>query len=264
MAITQTLKTILVDQQYPVLTVTLNRPEVANAMNLRMVKELMLVMNLVVDEQYRVLVIQGSQGNFCAGGDIKDMQTAGEDPKALAALNRAFGLMIERANKLPAVVICSLHGAVLGGGLGLVCVSDVAIADNTARFAMPETSLGIIPAQIAPFVVQSIGLTAARRIALLGSEITAWQASQLGLIHQLVSDPRNLKQELKKLINQALTCAPQANQTTKALLHAVSEHDMEKQLDQAAIDFAAAVNGEGKEGAAAFMEKRAPKWKTSI
>lgn len=263
MAITQTLETILVDQQYPVLTVTLNRPEVANAMNLRMVKELMLAMNLVVDENYRVLVIQGAQGNFCAGGDIKDMQSSGGDPEALAELNRAFGLMIEKANKLPAVVITSLQGAVLGGGLGLVCVSDVAIADSTAKFAMPETSLGIIPAQIAPFVVQSIGLTAVRRMALLGIQITAWQASQLGLIHQLVTDPRALKQHLVKLINQALTCAPQANQTTKALLHAVSEHPMDKLLDQAAVDFAAAVTGEGREGASAFMEKRAPKWKTS-
>lgn len=259
MAIEQ-LQTILVEKQFPVLTVTLNRPSVANAMNLLMVQELMRVMSLVENERYRVLVIQGAQGNFCAGGDIKDMQSAGGDAQALAELNRSFGLMIEKANKLPAVVICLLQGAVLGGGFGLACVSDVAIADCSAKFALPETSLGIIPAQIAPFVVQRIGLTATRRLALLGVRINAEQALQLGLIHQLAIDGNDLQQQLALSIKLARKCAPKANQTTKAMLHAVAEQPMDTLLDKAAKDFASAVVGEGREGALAFMQKRSPKW----
>ena len=104
------------------------------------------------------------------------MQSALGNPRVLTELNRAFGLMIEKANKLPAVVICLLQGAVLGGGFGLACISDLAIADSSAKFALPETSLGIIPAQIAPFVVERIGLTATRRLALLGIRIDAQQA----------------------------------------------------------------------------------------
>jgi isohexenylglutaconyl-CoA hydratase len=252
--------TLIVEVCFPVLTVTLNRPNVANAMNLQMVSELTQVMEKVASEQYRILVIQGSNNNFCAGGDIKDMQATKGDAKALTELNRAFGLMIEKANTLPAVVICLLDGAVLGGGFGLACVSDVAIATTNAVFALPETSLGIIPAQIAPFVVERIGLTQTRRLALVGNRIDGEQALRLGLIHQLAVDTGDLKKQLTKTISLILKCAPNANKTTKALLHQVSQQAMNTLLDQAAIDFSAAVAGEGREGAAAFMQKRSPNW----
>jgi isohexenylglutaconyl-CoA hydratase len=252
--------TLIIEGSFPVLTVTLNRPKVANAMNLQMVSELMQIMAKVENEHYRVLVIQGCDGNFCAGGDIKDMQATKGDAKALTELNRAFGLMIEKANTLPAVVICLLEGAVLGGGFGLACVSDVAIATNTAKFALPETSLGIIPAQIAPFVVERIGLTQARRLALVGNRIDGEQALRLGLVHQLAIDNLDMTKQLNQTITSILKCAPNANQTTKALLHQVSKQPMQVLLDQAAVDFASAVAGEGREGAAAFMQKRAPNW----
>ncbi len=252
--------TLIIEACFPVLTVTLNRPEVANAMNLQMVSELTQVMEKVENEKYRVLVIQGSNSNFCAGGDIKDMQATKGDAKALTELNRAFGLMIEKANTLPAVVICLLDGAVLGGGFGLACVSDVAIATTNASFALPETSLGIIPAQIAPFVVERIGLTQTRRLALVGNRIDGEQALRLGLIHQLAVDTDDLSKQLAKTVSLILKCAPNANKTTKALLQQVSQQPMSSLLDQAAIDFSAAVAGEGREGAAAFMQKRAPNW----
>lgn len=255
-------QTLLIDDSFPVLTVTLNRPNVANAMNLQMVNELMQVMSYVEKKQYRVLVLQGANHNFCAGGDIKDMQVTRGDSAALTELNRAFGIMIEKANTLPAVVICLLQGAVLGGGFGLACVSDVAIADVSTKFALPETSLGIIPAQIAPFVVQRIGLTATRRLALLGLCIDAAQALQLGLIHQIANEYNDLQQQLTKAIALVLKCAPQANKTTKVLLHAVAEQvqPLAVLLDQAAVDFASAVNKEGQEGTAAFMQKRPANW----
>lgn len=259
-SILDTAQSLQIDAQFPVITVTLNRPKVANAMSLKMVEELMSVMKLVELEQYRVLVLQGSGHNFCAGGDIKDMQNAVGDEEALQRLNRAFGLMIEKANKLPAVVICLLQGAVLGGGFGLACISDVAIADGSATFALPETSLGLIPAQIAPFVVQRVGLTAARRLALLGIRIKSEEALRLGVIHQLATDHDDLVLQAKKSVALALKCAPKANRMTKALLHDVSEQPLERLLDIAAVDFALSVGGEGREGAAAFMQKRAPKW----
>lgn len=252
--------TLVLETQFPVLKVTLNRPDVANAMNLQMVNELMQVMEDVETQQYRVLVIRGANGNFCAGGDIKDMQSAKGDQGALIDLNRKFGLMIERANKLPAVVVCLLQGAVLGGGFGLACISDVAIAESSTRFALPETSLGIIPAQIAPFVVQRIGLTATRRMALLGVRINAEQALAMGLVHQLAEDEDDLAEQLTKTIKLALKCAPQANQITKALLHDVADVPMSELLDNAAINFAKAVANEGREGGKAFIEKRSPNW----
>lgn len=254
------LETLLVDEQSGVLTVTLNRPKIANAMNLVMVNELSQVMDYVVKTKVRVLVLQGAAGNFCAGGDIKDMQASRGDSAALAKLNRAFGLMIEQANTLPCVVICALQGAVLGGGFGLACVSDVAICDNSTKFAMPETSLGILPAQIAPFVVKRIGLTAARRLALLGLRIASEEALAIGLIHQVAADEEDLQRQVSQAIAAALNCAPQATQMTKALLHNVGQVEMSELLDQAAKDFATSVAKEGIEGATAFAQKRKPNW----
>lgn len=256
----QEFETISINDQHPILRVTLNRPKLANAMNLEMVNELMAVMDKVANEEYRVLVITGAAGNFCAGGDIKDMQSAGKDPRALMELNRAFGHLITKADHLPAAVICGLEGAVLGGGFGLACVSDLAIATTSAQFGLPETSLGIIPAQIAPFVVKRIGLTQARRLALFGNRIKAKEAVDLGLIHQQVEDAEELSEQIEKFIKLALKCAPQASRATKALIHSVESEPLNPLLDQAAVDFAAAVMGEGREGAAAFMQKRAPAW----
>lgn len=260
----QTLE--IIDQQ-PLLTVRLNRPALANAMSLEMVTELVAVMEAVKNSGHRVLLIEGAGDHFCAGGDIKDMQNTGGDPQKLRDFNRAFGHMIEAADQLPLVVICSLKGAVMGGGFGLACVSDYAVASHSARFALPETSLGIIPAQIAPFVVKRIGLTQARRLALLGQKIGAAEALSLGLIHQLAETEEQHQQLIQQGIQSALKCAPQATANTKALLHAVNnsvDTDHGKTvtalLDQAADDFASAVINEGREGARAFMEKRQPHW----
>ena len=260
----QTLE--IIDQQ-PLLTVRLNRPTFANAMSLEMVMELVAVMETVKSSGHRVLLIEGAGDHFCAGGDIKDMQNAGGDTKKLRDFNRAFGHMIETADQLPVVVICSLKGAVMGGGFGLACVSDYAIAEQGARFALPETSLGIIPAQIAPFVVKRIGLTQARRLALLGQKISAAEALSLGLVHQLADSDEHHQQLIQQGIQSALKCAPQATANTKALLHAVNNsvdtengQSVSQLLDQAAEDFAAAVGNEGREGARAFMEKRQPNW----
>lgn len=166
---------------------TLNRPAQRNAMSLQMVDEIRRAANRAVMQQQRILVIRGSEANFCAGGDIKDMQNAGGDSAALEAFNRAYGEMLVELEQLPLIVICVLEGAVLGGGFGLACISDLAIASDNCQMGMPETSLGIIPAQIAPFVVKRIGLTQARRFALFGQRIDYQQALNLGLVHEAVS-----------------------------------------------------------------------------
>ncbi|KZZ46171.1 enoyl-CoA hydratase [Thalassolituus sp. HI0120] len=265
--LTQHFNTLEIVDQKPLLTIRLNRPQLANAMSLEMVTELVTVMDAVKNSGHRVVLLEGAGDHFCAGGDIKDMQSAGGDSQKLRDFNRAFGHMIETADQLPAVVICSLKGAVMGGGFGLACVSDYAVADESTRFALPETSLGIIPAQIAPFVVKRMGMTQARRLALLGQKIGAEEALHLNLIHQLAHSDEQQRELIQQGIQSALKCAPQATAQTKALLHAVNNSvdtengkTVSKLLDQAADNFAAAVVSEGREGASAFMEKRKPNW----
>lgn len=265
------LETLALREDQGVLHVTLNRPQVRNAMSLQMVRELMATFEQASQsDTIRAVVLRGAEGNFCAGGDIKDMANARtamgkstSDP--FRELNREFGRMITLANQVPVTVIAVIEGAVLGGGFGLACVSDIALAHEGARFGLPETGLGIPPAQIAPFVVKRIGLTQARRLALLGARFDGREALRLGLVHECHDDTEALEEALENTISQMKRCAPGANAVTKKLLlEADTTSDpaaLERLLDQAADDFARAVQGaEGQEGTMAFMQKRQPKW----
>ncbi|MDH4654257.1 MULTISPECIES: isohexenylglutaconyl-CoA hydratase [unclassified Pseudomonas] len=246
-----------------VLHVTLNRPDSRNAMSLAMVEELRAVLAAVhSDASVRAVVLRGAGGHFCAGGDIKDMasaRAAGSD--AYRDLNRAFGSLLEEAQAQPQALITVLEGAVLGGGFGLACVSDIAIALAGAQFGLPETSLGILPAQIAPFVVKRIGLTQARRLALTAARFDGREALRLGLVHFAEADTEALEQRLAESLEQVRRCAPGANARTKALLLATENEPLGPLLDSAAEQFAAAVTGaEGTEGTMAFVQKRKPTW----
>lgn len=251
----------------PALHIMLNRPESRNAMSLIMVRELTAVFEQIANEPaIRAVVLRGAGGHFCAGGDIRDMAAARsakteEEQNPFRDLNRAFGQMVQQVNESPQLVIAVLEGAVMGGGFGLACVSDVAIARDTARFAMPETSLGIIPAQIAPFVVERIGLTQTRRLALLGLRIDGNEAQQLGIVHHVEDNDSEIDAQVADTLKQITRCAPHATAATKALLHRVGKESMTRLLDSAADQFACAVRSdEGAEGTIAFMQKRPPAW----
>ena len=251
------MNTLLLEPHNGVLHITLNRPQSRNAMSLEMVNELHGVLTQL-DGHTRAVVISGAGGHFCAGADVKDLVSAGNQ---LAALNRAFGSLMQAVEALPQVVIVVLQGAVLGGGFGLACVSDIAIADHKAQFGLPETSLGLLPAQIAPFVVKRIGLTQARRLALTAARFDGIEAQRLGVVHFTEHDPQALAQRLDEVLGDVLRCAPGANARTKALLLASVEQPLGPLLDQAAQWFAEAVNGEeGIEGTQAFVHKRKPSW----
>lgn len=251
------MNTLLLEPHNGVLHITLNRPECRNAMSLAMVNELRSVL-AQLDSQTRAVVISGAGGHFCAGADVKDLVTAGNQ---LQALNRAFGSLLQAVEAVPQVVIVVLQGAVLGGGFGLACVSDIAIADHQAQFGLPETSLGLLPAQIAPFVVKRIGLTQARRLALTAARFDGVEAEQLGVVHFTERDPQALAERVDEVLSQVLKCAPGANTRTKALLLASVDEPLETVLDRGAQWFAEAVKSEeGIEGTQAFVQKRKPKW----
>ncbi|MGF0242641.1 enoyl-CoA hydratase/isomerase family protein [Rhodococcus sp. IEGM1300] len=256
-------QTLLLESHNGVLHVTLNRPESRNAMSLQMVVELRAVLAAVRDDRtVRALVIGGAGGHFCAGGDIKDMASArAQGTTAYRDLNRVFGALLQEVQHAPQVVITVLQGAVLGGGFGLACVSDVALADHQAQFGLPETSLGLLPAQIAPFVVQRIGLTQARRLALTAARFDGTQAKRLGLVHFVEHDAQGLAERLDEVLAHVLCCAPEANALTKKLLLASAGQPSDGLLDEAAEWFGQAVNGtEGIEGTMAFVQKRKPRW----
>ncbi|OGI62401.1 MAG: enoyl-CoA hydratase [Candidatus Muproteobacteria bacterium RBG_16_60_9] len=263
-------QTLQLDLKGPHLHVTLNRPESRNALTEEMVRELLAVIDAITDDRdVRSVVLRGAGGTFCSGGDIKGFQTsfsapapAGGERDPIAANNRRFGEFMTRMNSLPQTVVAVVEGSAFGGGLGLVCVSDVAICHADTRFAISETGLGIPPAQIAPFIAQRIGLTQARRLALTGERFDGREAGRLGLVHFVCDDTAALEQRLAQVLENIGRCAPGANAATKAILLASTEQPLAQVLDDAAQAFADALRGpEGGEGVNAYLEKRRPAWR---
>lgn len=263
-------QTLKLTQEKGTLFLILNRPQVRNAMSLEMVIELCELFDAIEkDSTIRTIVIRGEGQHFCAGADIKDLAQAREhmttdptDPNnPIFKLNRAFGHLMTKANQSSKTLICVLEGAVLGGGFGLAAVSDIALSLEDARFGLPETGLGVIPAQIAPFVVLRIGLTQTRYLALTGTRFNGLEAARIGLVHLTAKNTVELEAQLQQILQQVNRCAPQANATTKKIMLKVGSAPLEQLLDEAALDFSCAAQGvEGREGTLAFLENRTPSW----
>lgn len=261
------LQTLRLNQQGPILHVFLNRPEVRNAMSEQMLNELISVFQTIADNQsIRAVVLRGAGGSFCAGADLKDMTALRLKAAELgtndmyARFNRGFGTMIDIVNHAPQIVVAVLEGAVLGGGFGLACVSDIALSLDSTTFGLPETGLGVIPAQIAPFIVQRLGLTQARRYALLGNRFKGQEAVKVGLVHESFATVEQLDAALLQVLDQIKRTAPNASRVTKAILHRVGHEPLHTLLDDVAVKFAEAATSEGLEGTLAFVEKRLPNW----
>ena len=249
-----------------VLHLTLNRPEARNAMSLRMVTELQQALAAAeASDALRVVVLRGAGGHFCAGGDLKDMAAArvkaplpGED--ALASVNAQFGALCVAYSRTPLAVVAVLEGTVMGGGFGLACVADVALAAESVAFRLPETSLGVVPAQIAPYLVERIGYSQAKRLAVSGAKIGAAAALAIGLVHE-VHAADALDTALASVLDSILQCAPDAVAQTKRLVAMARFTPAADLVVEAAAVFSRAVQGpEGIEGTTAFLHKRRPNW----
>ena len=256
-----------------VLEITLNKPESRNAMSLIMVAELMQALadahaSANGSDAVRVVVVRGAGGHFCAGADLKDMAAArmralqgtadGSDP--IAEVNAQFGQMCAAFANSPLAIVVVLEGTVMGGGLGLACVADVAIASETASFRLPETALGVVPAQIAPFLVERLGYSQAKRLAVTGGRLDAAAALRIGLVHQQVASA-DLQNALDAVLADILNCAPAALAATKALMAKARLQAPASLVQEAAAVFSSAAQGpEGTEGMGAFLQKRKPSW----
>jgi isohexenylglutaconyl-CoA hydratase len=274
MAVCETLAT---RREGAVLHVTLNRPESRNAMSLRMVQELQTVLQQA--EQggtVRVLVLRGAGGHFCAGGDLKDMATARmramQAPTAsaqgapiadpVAEVSARFGELCVAYANTPLALVAVTEGTVMGGGFGLACVADVTLACSTAVFRLPETSLGVVPAQIAPFLVERLGYSQAKRLAVTGGRLAAAEALRIGLVHS-VHEPDQLDEALTTVLADILACAPGALAATKALIAKARWSPAAELVVHAGAVFSHAVqSSEGMEGTTAFLQKRKPNWVT--
>ncbi len=257
---------ILACQDGPVLHLALNRPEARNALSLTMLAELRAALAAAeAGGQARVVVLRGAGGHFCAGADLKDTasaraRAAEQGAPALQAYNAEFGHLCGAFARSPLATVAVLEGAVMGGGFGLACAVDVALAGSTVNFRLPETSLGVIPAQIAPYLIERIGIAQARRLSVTGARVDGAAALAIGLVHELHA-PEALDAALARLLGEILQCAPGALAATKALLAQAALQPPQAMIEPAARVFAeAALGEEGVEGVLAFLQKRKPKW----
>lgn len=255
---------LLTERRGAVAVVTLNRPEVRNAFDDALISRLALAIGeLEKDPSIRVVVLAGAGSAFCAGADLNWMKRmAGYGYEENLADARALAAMLKSLDRLSKPTIARVHGPAYAGGVGLVAACDIAIGAPEAEFCLTEVKLGLSPATISPYVVRALGERAARRYFLTGERFGAEEAQRLGLL-QLVSRPGELDAALDGVLKQLLQGGPQAHRKIKDLISAVSRGGpvADGLIEDTARRIAEIrVSPEGKEGIAAFLEKRKPAW----
>lgn len=245
--------------------VTLARPEVHNAFDASVIAELRAAFAALAREDatsVRAVVLAGDGPSFCAGADIAWMRAAttldveGNEQDAMAMAD-----MFEAIDTCPVPVIARVHGAALGGGMGLCAVADIVIAESGARFGFTETRLGILPAVIAPFVVAKIGESHARALFPGGRRFDAVRAQRIGLVHEVVEGEAALDAAVEGAIADVLAAGPTAARAAKAVIREVRGlgHGSAK-WHTARVIARQRVSAEAREGFVAFDEKRRPAW----
>jgi methylglutaconyl-CoA hydratase len=252
-----------VEQRGAVCWLWLNRPEVRNAFNDTLVSDISAAFaDVEAAAETRVVVVAARGPSFCAGADLNWM-------RSMAALNHAdnhadalkVARMFHAVHSCSRPVIGRVQGDAFGGGVGLAAACDIVVAANAASFILSEVKLGLLAATISPHVVRAMGARHAARYMLTAEKFDAARALELGLVHE-VAEPEALDAQVDRLVQQLLAASPAALAATKRLLADVVEAPMDDVLLAATAKCIAdaRVSAEGREGIAAFLEKRAPAW----
>lgn len=243
-------------------TITLNRPERHNAFDDRLLRELHAAIRAYRDDdQVRVVVLAAAGRSFCAGADLTWMQrtaACSEEENYRDAL--AMAEFFAELATLPKPTLAAVQGVAFGGGVGLVAACDIAIATESARFALSEVKIGLVPAVISPYLIRAIGERQTRRFGLTGEPFTAREARDVGLVHTVVA-AEELAAEIERICTLLLANGPAAMAAVKSRLLATSAEILrEQKRDTARCIAEIRGSAEGREGVAAFLEKRKPLW----
>ena len=252
---------LLVEKKDGVARVTLNRPEVRNAFDDALIKQLHEnFLSLGEDKAIRVVILAGNGPAFCAGADLNWMKRmAGYDYAANLRDAQALADMLAALDRMPKPTIARVHGPAFAGGTGLVAACDIAVGTSEAKFCFSEAKLGLSPATISPHVIRAIGERAARRYFLTAEVFDAEEAHRIGMLTILTE---RIDETLDGLLVHLLAGGPEAMKKIKELVRAVSSRPLDDALvaDTAQRIAEIRVSAEGKEGIASFLEKRKPSW----
>lgn len=241
-----------------VTTVTLNRPDKRNALNVPLLEQLgAAIATATADPSQRILVLRGAGPVFCAGLDLAEAGQPGFAERSAVLVGDALRALA--TSRLMSIAV--VQGAAIAGGAGLMSACDFAIATRDAKFGYPEVRRGLVPALIMTFVRRQLHERAAREVLLLGKFFDAEHALRIGLINRIAADAPALETEVQSIVSSLLQGAPTALAETKRLLHDLWPSPVAHDLERAEAHHLLARNSpEAKEGVAAFNEKRAPKW----
>ena len=245
--------------------ITMSRPAVFNAFDEAMIAEMDAAFaQVLADPAARVIVLAGQGKHFSAGADLQWMQrasTASQEWNLADA--RRFAAMLYRIESAPKPVVARVHGAALGGGVGLVCACDIAIASDNATFAVSEAKFGILPSAIGPYLTNAVGKRQAKRLALSTSRIGATEAHAMGMLHQVTSADA-LDAAVDAVIQDLLVGGPGAHAEIKALFGQLHVGPITPEVRELTAQTISRVRGtdEAREGFAAFLDKRPASWTT--
>jgi methylglutaconyl-CoA hydratase len=249
-----------------VVRVMLNRPELHNAFNAELIGDLRATFRRLGDEPpetLRAVVLAGAGPSFCAGADVNWMRASlGLSREQNEQDAMVLAEMLDAIDRCPVPVVARVHGACLGGGMGLCAVSDLVIAESGARLGFTETRLGILPAVISPFVIAKIGESHARALFPGGRRFDATRALRIGLVHEVVEGTEALDTAIETAVADILAAGPTAARAAKAIVREVRGLPHESTRWHTARQIATQrTSDEGQEGLRAFIEKREPSWR---
>lgn len=247
------------------LTIWFNEPQSRNPLTIARIRDIHAVCAAIRgDRAVRGVTFRGRGGVFCAGGDLKSFKSALQgsgDRDEIVGMSLEAAALLDAVNTLPQVTVMAVEGAAMAGGFGIACVGDVVISDDQARFSLTETTIGLTPAQIAPFVLQRLGSRTGRKLMLLASTLDAQDAMRAGLVDTVTSAEEAMAACIGGIRSQVMRCAPGAVAETKRLILTLPDLARADQAQAAANSFAERMmTDEAREGVASFLEKRKPKW----
>ena len=249
---------VLIEQQSPQVTVlTLNRPERRNALTIELMSELAgAIAAAEADEAQRVLILRGAGLSFCTGMDLNE---TADTSKAHASAD-GVAKMLLALSQTRLITIASVHGAAVAGGAGIMSACDFVVAAEGTKIGYPEARRGLVAGMVMTFLRRQLRERDVRELLFTGELIDAQRAREIGLVNRVVA-PDQVEAEAQKIAASVLQGAPNALKNAKRLLEELWSTSVREDIDRALVHHLhARESAEAKEGVAAFLEKRSPKW----
>jgi methylglutaconyl-CoA hydratase len=256
--------TVLVKKNLPSGTIVLNRPDKRNALSRQLLADIVQALDdLHQERKVRAVILTGAGSAFCAGMDLSEMQQTSQQPDALLQWHNdavQYRELIDKMLRFPKPIIAAVNGPAIAGGVGLMLASDIVIATDGVKLGLPEPRRGIVAGMVAPLLVFRVGASHAANLLLTARLIEAVEAHRIGLVHEIVKSDV-VWARAQEVAGEIAQSAPESIQLTKRLLNETIGEHLGTLLSAGAADSATArTTDAAREGLAAFLEKREPKW----